>query len=394
MVPTTARAPVAPARLGQPVEPGEMLRYLEELGRWRDARRRELDELDRAALAAPEPDELTSDITLSMALWQAVAARHDELLAVWDSGRVGQVERRRLSALIWGRLDAGTGPGGVVGAGTGRGAAAAGSLAVSLPEACRLSDALAGQLRLRMSLDPAGLDLAARLRALRASLERVRDLVRAQLPGPERHGSEIRLERLDRRIEDVTERAKRGADVGGLLGPLEADAARAERDLIVAAATRRDDERDRAEAAEQRDELIERAAEVGRLVADCVAKVRPAPRLAVPRVEALGPVPLGAAEVDAYLERLDAVARAVTLAEQTYAAPLAELQRLRELLDVYRAKATSTGLEARPEVAQLYRSALAVVSQEPVDLARARAVVAAYQVLLSDVPPTSSGRMP
>jgi hypothetical protein len=394
MVQATATAPQAPARLGQPVEPEEMLRYLEQLGRWRDARRRELDELDRAALAAPETDELTKDVTLSMALWQAVAARHDQLLEVWDSGRVGQVERRRLSALIWGRLDAGTGPGGVVGGAPGGRPTAAGSLAVSLPEACRLSDALAGQLRLRLSLDQAGIDLAARLRTLRAALERVRDLVTAQLPGPDRHACEIRLERLDRRLEDLTEQARRGADVGGFLGPLEADAARTERDLIVAAATRRDDERDRAEALEQRTELMERAEQVGRLVAECVARVRPAPRLAVPRVEALGPVPLGAADVDAYLVRLDAVARAITLAEQAYAAPVAELDHLRELLDVYQAKATSTGLAGRPEVAGLYHLALAVVSQEPVDLSRARAVVAAYQVLLADIPPTSSGRMP
>ncbi len=34
---------------------------------------------------------------------------------------------------------------------------------------------------------------------------------------------------------DVTDRAQRGADVGGMLGPLENDAARLERDLIVGA---------------------------------------------------------------------------------------------------------------------------------------------------------------
>ena len=43
---------------------------------------------------------------LSMALWKAVADRHDLLVATWDSGRVGQAELERLSTLVWGRLDA------------------------------------------------------------------------------------------------------------------------------------------------------------------------------------------------------------------------------------------------------------------------------------------------
>ena len=46
-----------------------------------------------------------------------------------------------------------------------------------------------------------------------------------------------RARELDTRTADVAARAKRGADVGGLLGPLEHDAARAERDLIVGAST-------------------------------------------------------------------------------------------------------------------------------------------------------------
>jgi hypothetical protein len=383
MRPATAVAPAAPARMGEPVDPAAMMRYLTELGEWRDQRRRELDELDRSALAAPDAASLTGDVTLSMALWQAVAARHDELVRVFDGGRVGPVELRRLSALVWGRLDAGTG-------------GPASALAVSLPEACRLSDALAGQLRLRLSLDPVGLDLAAHLRSLRAALERVRDLVEAEPEGPAREGATSRLRRLDRRLADVLERAGRGADVGGLVGPLEADAARAERDLIVAGATRRDDERDRERAQVRRDELAVHAAEVARLADECVARVSPAPRLAVPRVEALGPVPEDAAGVDDYLARLDAVSRALRQAQSAYAAPVAELDGLRDLLEVYRAKADGTGRARLPEVAEMYRLARAVVGEVPAELARARAVVAAYGVLLSDVPPTldSSGRNP
>ncbi len=380
----TAVAPDAPARLGEPVEPAEMLRYLADLGEWRERRRDELDELDRAALASAEADELTADVTLSMALWQAVAARYDELVRVWDSGRVGHVERLRLSALVWGRLDADA-------AGS-----AVGRLAVSLPEACRLSDALAGQLRLRLSLDPVGLDLAAHLRSMRATLERVRDLVAAEPAGPARADAAVRLEALDRRLVDVTDRARRGADVGGLVGPLEADAARTERDLIVAAATRRDDARERERASALRSDLAARAAKVGRLADACVARVDGAPRLAVPRVEALGQVPADAAAVDAFLERLDAVERALAQAEHAYTAPVAELDALDDLVEAYRAKAVSTGRTDRREVVEVYRLARAVLDDAPVDLARARAVVAAYQALLADVPPSpaTSGRTP
>lgn len=377
----SAIAPEAPARMGQAVDPAAMLRYLEELGSWCERRRTELDELDRGALAAADTEALTDDVTLSMALWQAVAARHEELERVWDGGRVGQVERQRLSALVWGRLDADAGPG-------------TASLAVSVPEACRLSDALAAQLRRRLSLDPVGVDLGAHLRSVRATLERVRDLVPAEPVGSARDAVTERLRRLDLRLEDITRRAHRGADVGGLVGPLEADAALTERDLIVAAATRRDDERDRTRAGTLRTELIARAEHVTRVADDCVAQVRSAPNLAVPRVESLGPVPDEAKAVDAYLVRLAAVARALTLAEQTYRGPLAELDGLRALLDVYRAKASGTGRADRPEVAEMYRQALAVVSERPTDLPRARAVVAAYQALLggSSSSPASTGR--
>ncbi len=75
----------------------ELLRYLDALGAWRDQRKAELDELDAAALEAPDADALTDDVLLSMALWKAVADRHDLLLATWDSGRVGTAERERMS---------------------------------------------------------------------------------------------------------------------------------------------------------------------------------------------------------------------------------------------------------------------------------------------------------
>lgn len=380
---TTSRpAPPAPGRLGVAVEPAELLTYLSELGRWRDERRAELDELDRAALAAPGPAAetagLTNDITLAMALWQAVAGRYEQLERVWDSGRVGEVERLQLSALVWGRLDAG---------------ASGAPAALSVPEACRLCDALAHQLRLRLSLDPVGLDLAAHLRTLRAAVERVRDLLVAEPAGPAREEAAARWDRLDARLRDVVDRAQRGADVGGLVGSLEADAARLERDLIVGAATRRDDARDRSRAEDLRQALRARCARASEQAARCVQQVQPAPRLAVPQVDALGPVPTAPDAVDAYLHRLDRVQQALTHVEGSYAAALAERDELRSRLAAYQAKASGTGRAAHPEVSGLYRLALDVVGAVPTDLARARAVVAAYQTLLGSAPgPAPSGR--
>lgn len=365
-------APAPPGAPGRPVAAPEMLRFLEELGRWRDERRAELDELDRAALGSPgqrgaaDAAGLTGDMTLAMAMWQAVATRTDELTQVWDSGRVGPAELTRLSTLVWGRLDPTAGS----------------ALAVSLPEACRLSDALTGQLRGRLALDPMGPDVQARLRSVRATLERVRDLV-AQMPaGATRTAATARFAALDLRAADALDRAKRGADVGGVLGPLEQESAVVERDLIVGAATRRDDARDRARAQEWRAALAARTPHVQAAVDACVAAVAPAPVLGVPRVEALGPVPEDAAEVDAYLERLADVERALDRVEQAYRAPVAELGDLGAALDAYRVKAAATGLDARPEVSGMHRLAADVLAQRPVDLTRARAAVAAVRTLI------------
>jgi len=392
----TAITPRPPGRIGEAISPEDALHYLEELGTWRDKRRGELDLLDEAALNAPGRGDsatgLTGDIMLSMALWKAVADRHDLLMATWDSGRVGQVERERLSTLIWGRLDATLDP---------RLAkrpdvpSSSGALAVSLPEAMRLSDALAASLRARLSLDPTDADVAGRVRQLRAQLERVRDLVSAE-PPETRDTFSRKLAKLDERLSEMVDKAKRGADVGGLVGPLEADAARTERDLIVGSATRAEAARDVARARQLRAELEARGAAIRDLAAQCVAAVNPAPRLAVPDVAALGPVPQNAAEVDAYLARLATVSRALNLAHAAYSTALDERSELRGRLEAYAIKAnrvSQTGNvkgtaggnannNAKDDLDELFRRAEEALSARPADIARARALVAAHQAYL------------
>jgi hypothetical protein len=384
---TTTTAPRAPGRLGQPLAADEALHYLSALGTWRDERKAELDALDEAALAADDPAAHTGDLLLSMALWKAVADRHDLLVATWDSGRVGPTELERLATLVWGRLDALSSRTAASPAAAGAGAQLPpGALAVSLPEACRLSDALAASLRARLGLDPSEADLQARLRALRASVERVRDLVDRE-PAQARAAALPALDRLDARTGDLLARVKRGADVGGLLGPLEQDAARAERDLIVGGTTRRANAHDEARARALRTELEARGAALRDLAARCVAQVSPAPRLAVPDVSALGPVPTEPAAVDAYLTRLDAVGRAMTMAQDAYASALAERDELRLRLEAYAAKAADPRSSPRPaqavdDLEDLRRRAGTSLDRVPADLSRARALIAAYAAYL------------
>ena len=96
-----------------------------------------------------------------MALWKAVSDRYEQLLATWDSGRVGPTERLRLSTLIWGRLDAAHGSAG---------------------SRCRCPRPAGCPTPWRPAAGPArprgvGAEITDRIRQLRAQLERIRDQV-------------------------------------------------------------------------------------------------------------------------------------------------------------------------------------------------------------------------
>ncbi|HEY0473904.1 MAG TPA: hypothetical protein VGD34_19675 [Kribbella sp.] len=364
----TAVAPPPPGKIGSSIPAKELLAFLDVLGTWRDRRRAELDELDQAALQSADADALSADVVLSMAVWKAVSDRYELILVTWDSGRVGPTETERISTLIWGGLNTG---------------GASGSLAVSLPEACTLSDALAATLRAKLALEPGDADLASRLRQLRAQVERIKDLVQRE-PAISRNEAIATHHDLDRRVTDLTDRAKRGADVGGLVGPLEIDAARNERDLIVGGATRRERAADVARARAVRSELEAQGIAVRALADQCVARVTPAPRLGVPDVTALGPVPNTPAELEKYLTRLDAVRRALVQAQSAYGAALARRDELAARLDAYKVKAGSVARTSgtTEDLAELYRRGREALDAEPVDLGRLGALVAAYQTYL------------
>lgn len=359
-------APPAPARMGVEVQPTEALAYLEQLGRWRDGRQAELDQLDQAALQSPTGAAATADITLSMALWKAVADRYEQLLVTWDVGRAGAAERMRLSTLIWGRLDTD----------------AASGLAVSLPEACRLSDALASSLRVRLGLETSGAEITARVRQLRAQMERIRDQVGLEPAGAAQQQASGEQSRLARRLKEIADKAARGGDVGGLLGPLEIDAATFERDLIVGGSRRRAAAALARRAADRRAELEAREQSLRDLAGECVRRVEPAPRYAVPDVEALGPVPEVAAALETYVRRLEQVARALTVAERAYGQALGEHRELSDRLDAYRAKAVAVGAADEPYLTRAYAMAREALDRRPCRMVLAIQLVTLYQTYL------------
>jgi hypothetical protein len=363
-------APVAPGQMGSALDPRAAEVYVGELGRWRDARRRELDELDKAALQAVSGSAATGDLLLSMALWKAVSDRYELLLATWNSGRVGITERTRMSTLIWGRLDASTASG----------------LSVSLPEACRLSDALLSQLRVKLGLDPSGMEITERIRQLRAQMERIREQIDLEPAGAAQQQAALEQSRLARRLKELADKAGRGGDIAGLLGPLEIDASTFERDLIVGGARRRDAAALVQRAREQRADLGAREAALHNIVEECIRRVDPAPRYAVPDTAALGEMPNTREELEDYLRRLDQVSRAMTIAQTAYTKALEDHEELGSRLEAYRAKAIATGVAEIPDVAQAYQLARNALDDRPSRMVLARQLVTVYQTYLQTTP--------
>lgn len=357
MVDAPSTAPAPPGPLGSAPDPAALQAYLGGLEAWVRGRRTELDDLDASALAAGRGAEVGSDMALALSLWKAVSDRYAEMWATWDGGRVLDAQRQQVTAMVWSRLD---------------------GVGVSVPEACRLSDALSSQLRSRLSLTPGADAAAGRIKDLRAQLERIRDQVGLE-PALGREATIDRLAGLMARVNEAAERAGRGADVGGVLPVIEQDAAIFERDLIVGNQKRRDARGLLEAVRRERATLEAHEAELTALVATCVATVQPAPRYAVPDVEALGPLPNTLEALTAYRERLGRVEQAFAVVRTAYAAALAEHTDLVALLDGYVVKARATGAAAQPDVQAAEKQARDVLARRPAPIALARQLVTTYQ---------------
>jgi hypothetical protein len=135
-------------------------------------------------------------------------------------------------------------------------------------------------------------------------------------------------------------------------------------------------------ARQQRADLEGREAALHSIVEECLRRVDPAPRYAVPDSAALGPVPNTRGELEAYLRRLDQVSRAMTLAQTAYAKALHDHEELGSRLEAYRAKAVATGVAGVPDVAQAYQLARNALDARPSRMVLAEQLVTVYQTYL------------
>jgi hypothetical protein len=122
------------------------------------------------------------------------------------------------------------------------------------------------------------------------------------------------------------------------------------------------------------------------IVEECVRRVDPAPRYAVPDTAALGPVPNTRGELENYLRRLDQVSRAMTVAQTAYAKAMQDHDELASRLEAYRAKATATGVAEVPDVARAYELTRNVLDERPCRMVLAEQLLAVYQTYLQTTP--------
>lgn len=366
----SATAPNPPGAVGVAARPNEVIEYLGRLDAWLGERRAELDALDERIVATSRQAELTADLTLALALWQAAKTRQGKLLEAWDSGRVGPQELDRISGLIWGRLDTQSSQ-----------LSQLQSMAVSLPEAGRLCDALVAQLRSRLNTDPKAEQQQIRLRDLKAQFERIRDQIKLE-PAALAARPRTKLEQLNARAEELSEKRSRGGDIGGLLGSLEIEAAKLERDLIVGSSQRRDAQDLLARAREGLSRVTARMTEVRARAERVGALVWPTQLGVLPTATSLGPLPNTATALVGFLERLGRVEHELLEADQGLDRANAEREGAGALLGALKAKAEAQGHGADPSLQAIEAALDELQAKVPLVLPVAQHLLSAYSAQL------------
>lgn len=363
-----AVAPPPPAEPGLPAPDEATDRYLSELARWRLRREHELRALDELTRSHGERQALEADLTSSMTLFHAIAQRHDLLLATWADVQGGEGEREWVAQLIWGVLELPDGD--------------ADALAVSMPDALRLSDALAGSLRVRVDADGEA-TAQDRLAGLDAGLERVRGVL-AEQDGSA--GEEV-AEALEDAAGQVE--ALHGQDEPGLaeIGAAESHLVAVERELIVSAASHAHARADREQAEAERAHLVARGEAVRSLAQRVLDDVRPAPRLGIPDVTALGEVPEDEGALETYVNNLERVGRALEQAHATYAAALAEYADLADRAERLAKTLAGCGAPTSVDLAGMLTAAKESLHTRPADVQRASALIAAQEAYLAQLRP-------
>ncbi len=363
--------PVPPGSLTVAATGREVLGFLEVLDAWISMLRRTLGRLDADAQLATRPERYTGDVTLAMSLQQSITTRRDELVATFDSGRVGPDELAELARLMWGRLPDPLGA----------------PSAFSLTEACTLAAALVDRLTVVLSSDViAGSGVASQLAAVRAAIERCR--MHNEVLGI----SAAAIDALSTGLEAAVATGDRDT-IQAAVAASDAAVTAVERDLIKEAANRSSTAHRLAELQVRYEELQAKTASVGELAERCRSRITGPPRLAVPSASVLGPPPAAQAasartaddwaaaraEIDGYATRLERCGLALDEAERTYGAPLQARDELRGLLGAYRTRAARNGFAEAPELEDLHRAAHDLLWSAPCDVVEAARRVEEYQ---------------
>lgn len=365
-----AAPPTAPGSLTAPAGPRSVGRYLDETRRWRDDLKAVLGSLDERAQLSSAPDAFTGDLTLAMSLSESIDRRTEELIQVWDGGRVGDAELAQIAQLTWGRLPDPLGN----------------LTAFSFVEAATLVAALESRLAARLDADPiARSGVADRIAPLRATLARCRRL--AATLGRDTGDVEQLSEMLNSALGESGDAARVRHELNRILEAADA----IERDLITLTTLRASVLRDTAELASRVAELTARQAAANVTAQLCREKILRPPRLAVPALAALGPIPsvppdaaapgtwsTAQAALRQYRNRLDRAAAALAEAHRRFAAPLAERAELRGLTEAYQAKAGAVGLAEDQMLDAELAAVRTVLWQAPCDLEAARPLVQTY----------------
>ena len=367
-----AAAPEPSGSPGEPAGDHELEVYLQELGRWRLRREHELTAIDAATRTHDDRESLNAHVTESMKLWHAVAQRHDLLLSTWDDGGTSADTRLVLNQLIWGLLEQPDGD--------------AQSLALSLPEATRLSDSLTVALRAQVGIDDDLTDPQDRIVSLRDDLARLREHARTVEPGRQAE-TEAVLAELEGRLGDTRERLTEGADVTVQLGALQTELAMVERELLLTDARARHDRADPDQVVAEREELLARGEAVRSLAQRALETINPAPRLGIPDVAALGEVPTDEDELTTYVGNLERVSRALDQAHSTYAAALAEYADLADRAQRLAKTLAGCGAPTSVDLAGMLTAAKESLNNRPADIQRAAALVAAQEAYLAELRP-------
>lgn len=376
-----AVAPPPPAEPGKDPAVGAITRYVSELARWRMRRDHELRALDELTRAHEDRDDLEADLTSSMTLFHAIAQRHDLLLTTWGDGGGGDAadpelddgQRGWVGQLVWGVLEMPDGD--------------AQALALSLPDALRLSDAMASALRGRLGTDEDELPMTERLGRAREHLDLVRSHLADREGLPDGDGLDERLEEAEARLTALDGREDKEAV--GDLALVVAEIAAIDHEVVTTRAAHVHETAGHEQAATERDHLVARGEAVRALAEKVLNAINPAPRLGIPDVEALGEIPDEGPALEAYVGNLERVARALEQAHSTYAAALAEYADLSDRAERLARTLAGCGAPTSVDLAGMLTATKECLQTQPADVRRASALIAAQEAYLDMLRPGS-----